>query len=212
MAVLSLIAGLVVLTIIVIAWINESNTASNTAKQAAATDPLDPRYWTPERIALSHARADAVQHGKVLIGMYAVDCRSAWGTPEKVDKTTTANGVSEWWWYRDGRGFASFYDGSDPNGIRTRVTAVKGRCPGPLDDRVTKPANIGIAILSRKANRQINLPLYSCSERSLLIKAAARAVAPWCSVTTARAFSTSRSRDSLSPRSFSMASSRESAS
>jgi hypothetical protein len=23
----------------------------------------------------------------------------------------------------------------DPNGIRTRVTAVKGRCPGPLDDR-----------------------------------------------------------------------------
>jgi hypothetical protein len=122
MAVLSLIAGLVVLTIIVIAWINASNTASNTAKQAAATDPLDPRYWTPERIALSHARADAVQHGKVLIGMYAADCRSAWGTPEKVDKTTTANGVSEWWWYRDGRGFASFYDGSDPNGIRTRVT------------------------------------------------------------------------------------------
>src|SRR5438045_330733 len=28
------------------------------------------------------------------------------------------------------------YEGSDPNGIRTRVTAVKGRCPGPLDDRV----------------------------------------------------------------------------
>src|SRR5438128_12321636 len=30
----------------------------------------------------------------------------------------------------------------DPNGIRTRVTAVKGRCPRPLDDRVTKPPNI----------------------------------------------------------------------
>ena len=28
----------------------------------------------------------------------------------------------------------------DPNGIRTRVTAVKGRCPGPLDDRVVEPA------------------------------------------------------------------------
>src|SRR6266480_1797804 len=28
------------------------------------------------------------------------------------------------------------YEGSDPNGIRTRVTAVKGRCPRPLDDRV----------------------------------------------------------------------------
>ena len=116
MAVLSLIAGLVVLTIIVIAWINASNTASNTAKQAAATDPLDPRYWTPERIALSHARADAVQHGKVLIGMYAVDCRSAWGTPEKVDKTTTANGVSEWWWYRDGR--AAFYDNWESVALR----------------------------------------------------------------------------------------------
>jgi hypothetical protein len=34
------------------------------------------------------------------------------------------------------RGIASLYEGSDPNGIRTRVTAVKGRCPGPLDDRV----------------------------------------------------------------------------
>ena len=28
----------------------------------------------------------------------------------------------------------------DPNGIRTRVTAVKGRCPRPLDDRVGKGA------------------------------------------------------------------------
>src|SRR6201985_708896 len=31
--------------------------------------------------------------------------------------------------------FAPFYLWSDPNGMRTRVTAVKGRCPGPLDDR-----------------------------------------------------------------------------
>src|SRR5438034_8802144 len=30
------------------------------------------------------------------------------------------------------------YEESDPNGILTRVTAVKGRCPGPLDDRVVK--------------------------------------------------------------------------
>jgi hypothetical protein len=30
------------------------------------------------------------------------------------------------------------YDNIDPNGIRTRVTAVKGRCPRPLDDRVLK--------------------------------------------------------------------------
>src|SRR6266481_2128759 len=47
---------------------------------------------------------------------------------------------------------------SDPNGIRTRVTAVKGRCPRPLDDRVTKPPNIPFD--SRKAN----LPPFSARE------------------------------------------------
>jgi hypothetical protein len=82
------LAGLVLFVIVAIGWTTLSNTA-----QTAVTDPLDSRYWTPERIALSHARADAVQHGKVLIGMYAADCFSAWGKPERVDKTTTANGV-----------------------------------------------------------------------------------------------------------------------
>jgi hypothetical protein len=33
----------------------------------------------------------------------------------------------------------------DPNGIRTRVTAVKGRCPRPLDDRVRKAGPISEA-------------------------------------------------------------------
>jgi hypothetical protein len=33
--------------------------------------------------------------------------------------------------------------GNDPNGIRTRVTAVKGRCPGPLDDRVIQQLSDG---------------------------------------------------------------------
>jgi hypothetical protein len=28
------------------------------------------------------------------------------------------------------------YRSGDPNGIRTRVTPVKGECPRPLDDRV----------------------------------------------------------------------------
>jgi hypothetical protein len=55
---------------------------------------------------------------------------------------------------------------SDPNGIRTRVTAVKGRCPGPLDDRVTKPGNIGIAIVGRKANCQPNLKCTDMSPQS----------------------------------------------
>ena len=34
--------------------------------------------------------------------------------------------------------------GRDPNGIRTRVTAVKGRCPRPLDDRVDEAAQYSI--------------------------------------------------------------------
>ena len=56
---------------------------------------------------------------------------------------------------------------NDPNGIRTRVTAVKGRCPGPLDDRVTKPANIGIAIAARKANCRLN---FECADMSPCLK------------------------------------------
>src|SRR4030095_16224200 len=62
------------------------------------------------------------------------------------------------------RNTPSRYDASDPNGIRTRVTAVKGRCPGPLDDRVTKPGNIGIAIVRRKANWQ---PILKCTDVAL---------------------------------------------
>src|SRR6266487_1850237 len=46
----------------------------------------------------------------------------------------------------------SLYYGSDPNGIRTRVTAVKGRCPGPLDDRVAKAGQYRIEFAARKAN------------------------------------------------------------
>ena len=42
----------------------------------------------------------------------------------------------------------------DPNGIRTRVTAVKGRCPGPLDDRVVKAGQYRIEFAARKANWQ----------------------------------------------------------
>gem|GEM_PF-6535781 len=51
----------------------------------------------------------------------------------------------------------SFYHGGDPNGIRTRVTAVKGRCPRPLDDRVKRPPNIGIDHPPRKVNCRYGL-------------------------------------------------------
>src|SRR6266481_453596 len=47
--------------------------------------------------------------------------------------------------------YRSFYEQSDPNGIRTRVTAVKGRCPRPLDDRVSEePRNMGSVRLTFK--------------------------------------------------------------
>src|SRR5947207_8647345 len=41
----------------------------------------------------------------------------------------------------------------DPNGIRTRVTAVKGRCPRPLDDRVTNGRPIFHSIAVRQTCR-----------------------------------------------------------
>ena len=44
----------------------------------------------------------------------------------------------------------SLYEASDPNGIRTRVTAVKGRCPGPLDDRVGSAGNIGTGVVDAR--------------------------------------------------------------
>src|SRR5713101_8235759 len=51
----------------------------------------------------------------------------------------------------------TLYACGDPNGIRTRVTAVKGRCPRPLDDRVKRPPNIGIDHSPRKANCRYGL-------------------------------------------------------
>jgi hypothetical protein len=94
------IAGSIGLTtIIVIGWIS----ACDKQTETTTTDPADPKYWTPERIVSSRAFADAAAHGKVLIGMTAAYCQQAWGKPESVDRTTTANGASEWWWYGSGR-------------------------------------------------------------------------------------------------------------
>ena len=87
----------------------------------------------------------------------------------------------------------------DPNGIRTRVTAVKGRCPRPLDDRVTKPPNIPFD--SRKAN----LPHFQRANARSTINRAVRAVAPRCASKAFRAFCTISSRSSGFARRFAMA-------
>src|SRR4030095_5678665 len=101
----------------------------------------------------------------------------------------------------------------DPNGIRTRVTAVKGRCPGPLDDRDTKAPQYRIAALGRKANcprlsctfsDSYGGQACSCLEQVLWINAAVRTVAPRCWSNTSRAFRTSRWRASVSPIRFSI--------
>src|SRR6266404_718912 len=86
----------------------------------------------------------------------------------------------------------------DPNGIRTRVTAVKGRCPRPLDDRVTKPPNIPFD--SRKAN----LPHFQRANARSTINRAVRAVAPRCASKAFRAFCTISSRSSGFARRFAM--------
>ncbi len=71
-----------------------------------------------------------------------------------------------------------------PNGIRTRVTAVKGRCPRPLDDgdvrgspilpatkQVTKPAYI--------AQRTVTRTVTSCWPKSICVaESSAFAVTP----------------------------------
>ena len=88
------------------------------------------------------------------------------------------------------RNFTYDNEQSDPNGIRTRVTAVKGRCPRPLDDRVTKPPNIPFD--SRKAN----LRHFQRANARSTINRAVRAVAPRCASKAFRAFCTISSRSS----------------
>jgi hypothetical protein len=64
-------------------------------------------------------------------------------------------------------------EASDPNGIRTRVTAVKGRCPGPLDDRVKKRGNIESTCLGARqiageisTTAKLSAPRFQCVDQS----------------------------------------------
>ncbi len=74
----------------------------------------------------------------------------------------------------------SLYEGSDPNGIRTRVTAVKGRCPRPLDDRVGRAANIRSAHPAGKSrfSRMVEASPRKHQSGLVLIKIELRAPAP----------------------------------
>jgi hypothetical protein len=66
--------------------------------------------------------------------------------------------------------------GGDPNGIRTRVTAVKGRCPRPLDDRVRKSAQypeppLWLQGISNRAGREpLQQPRRPLSRAAMLVE------------------------------------------
>lgn len=64
------------------------------------------------------------------------------------------------------------YRSGDPNGIRTRVTPVKGECPRPLDDRVLKRTDM-VAPSRKSASGNIILATSSndkASSRSQIVK------------------------------------------
>ena len=65
------------------------------------------------------------------------------------------------------------YDRNDPNGIRTRVTAVKGRCPRPLDDRVNESGAISELLLP--SARQIAFYTPALDTRAATTRAASQA-------------------------------------
>ena len=46
---------------------------------------------------------DAINAGKVGVGMSAADVRRAWGAPDKINRTLSASGAEEQWIYRSGR-------------------------------------------------------------------------------------------------------------
>ncbi len=68
----------------------------------------------------------------------------------------------------------------DPNGIRTRVTAVKGRCPRPLDDRVVRARAISEVrpCLASYLHASHELRLPRAGECRFMTSSAVRNVAP----------------------------------
>ena len=66
-------------------------------------------------------------------------CDRPWQGPQHIHEKHHPNGIGVVPnFVRKGVVDNEMQPSGDPNGIRTRVTAVKGRCPRPLDDRVTK--------------------------------------------------------------------------
>ena len=80
---------------------------------------------------------------------------------------------------------ASFQGASDPNGIRTRVTAVKGRCPRPLDDRVRKAGAISEARPDVASYLRSVAPRERAVDSRFVTSVAVRPVAPLCRARTA---------------------------
>ena len=64
---------------------------------------------------ISHFGQDfgkSIAEGKVKIGMTTEMCKSAWGEPYNINKTTDAKGIYEIWWYFGGlQKFLTFTNG-----------------------------------------------------------------------------------------------------
>jgi hypothetical protein len=102
------------------------------------------RFRKPERLSKRSLRARAARRKGTFSKLYTY----AGSFPHVRHERTLANFPVFVMRYRYASALAwLFQGGSDPNGIRTRVTAVKGRCPRPLDDRVTRARAISELLL-----------------------------------------------------------------
>ena len=86
---------------------------------------------------------------------------------------------------RERVGLGTHFRERDPNGIRTRVTAVKGRCPRPLDDRVRKAGAISEARPCVASYLRIASPPAARSRLQIQHEHGGSAVAPLCLARTA---------------------------
>ena len=78
-------------------------------KEAAAAAERRAAKYAQLIAAYGQVNADLMMYGKVKIGWTTQMCRESWGSPRKINRTTTAYGVDEQWVYY--KGYLYFTDG-----------------------------------------------------------------------------------------------------
>ena len=79
-------------------------------QRQAEAERLRNERLTAQNLAIQARFESAISRGEVMIGMSMADARKAWGTPNRVNTTTTADTVGEQWVYP--RGYLYFERGS----------------------------------------------------------------------------------------------------